>query len=168
MTTTIRARPAGQVLLSGVRNHGQMAAGHQDKAPTRMTADDIVARLEAAGATLLALPSSGYTTHMRQMRFDIVHTALEAYGWVAPALRVPVPAAAAISAMDEAFLWLAMIPEEKFLLRRVLGARALVHPLTGRHLFAWRRLAATLGVDHKSVQRWHGQGVQIIRQALAR
>jgi hypothetical protein len=128
---------------------------------------EIVRKLEEAGATLLAMPATGYSTRMRQMRFDIVHTALEAYGWEAPALRAPAPDAAAISAMDEAFGWLALIPESQFLLRRILGARALVHPLTGRYLFTWRRLATSIGADHKSVQRWHGQAVDMVVKALA-
>jgi hypothetical protein len=133
-----------------------------------MRASEIVERLEEAGATLLAMPSSGYSTRMRQMRFDIVHTALEAYGWEAPGLRAAAPSAAAITRMDEAFGWLALIPESKFVLRRILGARALVHPLTGRHLFAWRRLAAGLGADHKSVQRWHDEAVRMVVAALAK
>ncbi|MDE8349893.1 MAG: DUF6362 family protein [Acidocella sp.] len=126
----------------------------------------VVARLEAAGATLLAMPGRGYSTGLRQMRFDIVHTALEAYGWEAPPLRAPAPGAVAISDMDEAFGWLRLIPDGHYVMRRVVGARALVHPLTGRHLFTWRRLAATLGADHKSVQRWHAQGVAMMVSAL--
>ncbi|NNM57717.1 DUF6362 family protein, partial [Acidocella sp.] len=133
-----------------------------------MGGDEVVARLEAAGATLLALPSGGYSTQLRQMKFDIVHTALEAYGWESAVLRPPVPSAAAISAMDEAFGWLAMIPETRYVLRRILGARALVHPITERYLYPWRRLGAMLGADHKSVQRWHGQGIEILAAALAR
>jgi hypothetical protein len=113
------------------------------------------------------MPATGYSGRMRQMRFDIVHTALEAYGWETPALRAPAPDSRAISAMDEAFGWLALIPESQFLLRRILGARALVHPLTGRYLFTWRRLAASVGADHKSVQRWHGQAVEMVARALA-
>jgi hypothetical protein len=138
------------------------------KGGRRISVDEVIARLEDAGATLLAMPSRGYTTHMRQMRFDIVHTALEAYGWAAPALRAPVPSAAAISAMDEAFAWLRLIPEESFVLRRIVGARALVHPITKRHLYSWRRLAAMLGADHKSMQRWHGSGIGMVVEALRR
>lgn len=100
------------------------------------------------------------------MRFDIVHTALEAYGWAAENIRVPVPDAAAISAMDAAYALLALIPDEKFVLRRVVGARSLVHPLTRRHLFPWRRLGGVLGADHKSVQRWHGDAIGLIVKAL--
>jgi hypothetical protein len=131
-----------------------------------MAACDLVEMLEEAGATLLALPQTGHSTRMRQMRFDIVHTALEAYGWAAERVKAPVPDAAAITAMDAAFALLALIPEKKFVLRRIVGARALVHPLTRRHLFPWRRLAGILGADHKSVQRWHRDGIDLIVKAL--
>jgi hypothetical protein len=131
-----------------------------------MAACDLVEMLEEAGATLLALPQTGHSTRMRQMRFDIVHTALEAYGWAAERVKAPVPDAAAITAMDAAFALLALIPEKKFVLRRIVGARALVDPLTRRHLFPWRRLAGILGADHKSVQRWHRDGIDLIVKAL--
>ena len=107
----VRALRAGQELGSGVQGR---APATPAVGGARWNGEEIVARLERAGATLLALPSKGYTTHLRQMRFDIVHTALEAYGWEAPALRAPAPSAAAISAMDEAFGWLALIPERIF------------------------------------------------------
>jgi len=141
-------------------------AGSNGLAARRVMAADLMQMLEDAGATLLALPHAGHSTRMRQMRFDIVHTALEAYGWAAERVRAPVPDAAAISAMDAAFALLAVIPEKKFVLRRIVGARALVHPLTRRHLFPWRRLAAMLGADHKSVQRWHGDGIELMLKAL--
>jgi hypothetical protein len=165
MRTEVRSQPAGQRLSSGVR---QMIESEMAQGGRSITVDEVTARLEDAGSTLLAMPSRGYTTHMRQMRFDIVHTALEAYGWAPPALRAPVPSAAAISAMDEAFAWLKLIPEASFVLRRIIGARALVHPITKRHLYSWRRLAAMLGADHKSVQRWHGSGIAMLVQALCR
>jgi hypothetical protein len=136
-------------------------------APALLTGEEVVVRLEAAGATLLALPARGYSTQMRLMRFDVVHTAAEAYGWAPAQARPGNPSAAEISAMDEAFGWLGLIPESRYVLRRILGARALVHPLTGRHLYAWRRLGAMLGAEHRSVQRWHGQGVAMIVAALA-
>lgn len=162
MSPVVRAQPAGQVLSSGVKARAKTTEYRSQP----FSRAEIVARLEHAGMTLLALPTKGYSTHLRQMRFDIVHTALEAYGWEIPALRAPAPSASAISEMDETFSWLALIPEQSFLLRRVLNARALVHPLTNRHLFPWRRLAAAVGADHKSVQRWHARGVAIIEEGL--
>jgi len=53
-------------------------------------------------------------------------------------------------------------------LRRIVGARSLVHPITQRHLFPWRRLAASIGADHKAVQRWYAQGIELIVAALNR
>jgi hypothetical protein len=100
------------------------------------------------------------------MNYDIVHNVLDAYGWSTAAIRPPTPSAAQITVMDETFAWLALIPESKYVLCRIVGARALVHPLTGRYLFPWRRIVAMLGADHKSVQRWHGQAMEIVRIAL--
>jgi Domain of unknown function (DUF6362) len=164
MGKVVRVFPASEVLRSGAR---AVAIATQAVPPNRLNADEIIARLEAAGATLLAMPSRGHSTHLRQMKFDVVHTALEAYGWQSAMARPPVPCASDISLMDEAFGWLALIPEVQYLLRRILGARALVHPLTQRHLYPWRRLASVLGTDHKSVQRWHGQAVALLVEKLA-
>lgn len=72
------------------------------------------------------------------MRIDVVHTALASYGWEAPPLRAPAQDSAAISRMDEAFGWLRLVPDGQFVMRRIVGARALVHPLTCRHLFLLR------------------------------
>ena len=70
--------------------------------------------------------------------------------------------------MDEALAWITRIPADRYVLRRIVGARALVSPVTERHLFSWRRLASTLGADHKAVQRWHAQGIGLIVASLNR
>ena len=70
--------------------------------------------------------------------------------------------------MDRALAWVSTIPQEKYVLRRVVGARSLVCPLTGRQVFSWRRIGTALGADHKAVQRWHAQGVALIVAALNR
>ncbi len=130
-------------------------------------AEEVIARLEEAGATLLALPMRGYSTGLRMGTLEIVRTAAEAYGWDESArLRPPVPSAARISRMDEAFSWLALIPDARYVLRRIAAARALTHPLTGRHLYPWRRLGAALGADHKAVQRWHAEAISLLVAAL--
>jgi hypothetical protein len=123
-------------------------------------------RLEEAGETLLALPGTGHSTRLRTSSLEIVRTALENYGWSETRVRPPVPSSTKITRMDEALAWISLIPQENYVLRRIVGARCLVSPITDRHLFPWRRLAAALGADHKAVQRWHTQGIAIIVAAL--
>ena len=43
--------------------------------------------------------------------------------------------------------------------RRIIGARSLVSPVTGRHIFTWRQVARMLGADHRAIQRWHGAAI---------
>lgn len=125
-------------------------------------AETVIYRLEEAGRTLLALPNTGYSTRMRTSQIDIVRSAMEAYGWDTGRLRPAYPDAAQVSRMDQALAWIPMIPADRYVLRRIVGARALVSPTTERHLFAWRRLAKLLGADHKAIQRWHAQGIDMI------
>lgn len=128
----------------------------------------VVPRLEEAGRTLLALPASGPTPRLRQSVWTVLQGAMEGYGWQPTRVRPSVPGAARITRMDEALGWIGLIPPDRTVLRRLVGLRALVHPLTDRHLYPWRRLGAALGADHKAVQRWHAQGIALIVAALAR
>jgi len=131
-------------------------------------ANTVIDRLEEAGATLLALPGSGWSTRLRTSSLEIVRTAIESYGWSTNRIRPPLPSPARITRMDETMGWISLIPVERYVLRRIVGARSLVHPITGRHLFPWRRIAVTIGADHKAVQRWHAQGIESIVTQLNR
>ena len=68
--------------------------------------------------------------------------------------------------MDRVYLWLALIPQHRHVLRRIVAARSLVNPVTGRHLFEWRAVGRMVRADHHAMQRWHGQGVALIVEAL--
>jgi Domain of unknown function (DUF6362) len=130
--------------------------------PQLIDPDMVICRLEEAGATLLSLPGSGWSTKLRTSSLEIVRTALESYGWSTNRIRPPVPPPARITRMDEAMGWISLIPLDRYVLRRIVGARSLVHPITQRHLFPWRRIAAAINADHKAVQRWHAQGIDLI------
>lgn len=124
----------------------------------------VVARLEEAGRTLLALPPGGYSTGLRTNAAALLRHMIEAgEGDPAPGrLHPAVPSAGLITRMDEALGWIPLIPRDRSVLRRIVGARALVNPVTDRYLYPWRRLGVLLGADHKAVQRWHAQGIDII------
>jgi hypothetical protein len=139
-------------------------------APRRqIDAETVIARLEEAGQTLLSLPRTGPTTALKQTRHQFVAEALESYATEDAARpRLPVPPAARITRMDQALAWIPLIPEANLVLRRIVGCRSLVSPLTERHLFTWRRLARLLGADHKAIQRWHAVGIDTIVATLNR
>ena len=125
-------------------------------------AELVTYRLEEAGATLLALPGTGWSTRLRASSLEIVRAAVESYGWSEKHIRPPIPSAARITRMDEALAWIPLIPIDRYVLRRIVGARSLVHPITERHLYPWRRVATAIGADHKAVKRWHTQGIDLI------
>ena len=101
-------------------------------------------------------------TGLRTSAWPAVNASAEAYGWSGSRLKPAVPPAAAITRMDEALGWIRLIPQENYVLRRIVGARALVSPLTGRHLFSWRKLGTLIGADGRAVQRWHAKGIAMI------
>lgn len=127
-----------------------------------MTPDDIIARLEQAGATLLALRLSYGPTGHRSAMPEPVREAGQSYGWSQATARPAVPSAAAITAMDEALSWVNLIPPDRYVLRRIVNARALVSPTTQRHLYGWTAIARLIGADRRAVQRWHAQGIAMI------
>ena len=138
-----------------------------DRQTPAVAAETVIARLEEAGRALLSLPNTGPSTRLVQSGLEWVRDAVETQASPRARLRPAVPDAATISRMDEALAWIPLIPVDQFILRRVVGARSLVSPMTGRHLYSWRRVALAVGADHKAVQRWHSQGIAIIVQKLS-
>jgi len=126
----------------------------------------VVARLEEAGRTLLALPNTGPSPKMRVSVLEVVRSAVEGDSAGDGRLRPAVPGSAQVTRMDEALAWLSRIPADRYVLRRIVGARALIDPRTDRYVYPWRKLGTALGADHKAVQRWHAQGIALIVASL--
>src|SRR3954452_3716575 len=84
-------------------------------------AELVIYRLEEAGATLLALPHSGWSTKLRSSSLEIVRAAVESYGWSTNRMRPAVPSAERITRMDEALGWILLIPPDRHVLRRIVG-----------------------------------------------
>jgi hypothetical protein len=144
--------------------------GRQQASGAPVDAAWVIVRLEEAGRTLLALPQAGYATGLRSSgAWEFLRMAAEAEAWPSASgpARPAVPPAARIDRMDDAWGWLSLIPQDRYVLRRIVGARALVHPLTDRHLYSWRKLGTVLGADHKAVQRWHAWGISLIVVGLS-
>ncbi len=116
----------------------------------------VVACLEAATATLLAMPPGGHSTGLAQSRQDVVHEFMEAYGRDNDARnrlgRRPIPKASAISAMDVVLGWPKLLENKAF--RRIVALRSLTNPANAKPK-SWRSIARIVGADHKAVKRWH-------------
>jgi hypothetical protein len=125
----------------------------------------VIERLQEAGATLLALPRTGHSTRLRTSYQDVA--LLVASSQTSVSRRYAAPAPDAIDRMDEALAWISLIPQDRYVLRRIVGARAVIDPISGRHWYSWRRLGWLLGADHKAVKRWHAQGIALIVSTLA-
>ncbi len=157
--------PVRQPPRPAAREAGRVLAGPGARAAAP-DAEQVIHRLEEAGCTLLTLPGTGYSTRLRTSNLDVVRAA-EAFGAdTGGRIRPPVPSAEQITRMDEALGWITLIPQDRYVLRRIVGARSLVSPATERHLYSWRRLGTVLGADHKAVQRWHATGIEMIVAAL--
>jgi hypothetical protein len=122
----------------------------------------VIARLEEAGTTLLVIPGGGLGPRMSNGALDCVRAAVEAYGWTDAPVKPAARSSRQITEMDECLTWLQFIPNSRYVLRRIVGARMLVHPVSEKHLFSWRRVAAAIGADYKAVQRWHADAIDLI------
>ena len=127
----------------------------------------VAMRLEEAGATLMAMRHTGFSPRLRVFWPEMVRDSFIDLP-SADLARVSLPGPERISAMDEAFAWVGLIPPDRTLLRRLLLLRALVNPVTERHVYSWRRLARHLGADHRAVGRWHGDALDMVVVALRR
>lgn len=128
-----------------------------------MHAPEVIARLEEAGSTLLAMRLLGVApAGMRSSMPEVLHDAIEAYGWEPEPIRAPIPGADAISRMDEAWSWLALVPNNKRVLRRIVAARSLVHPIRGDHCVTWQRVGTIIGAEYRAAKRWHADGIACI------
>jgi hypothetical protein len=129
-------------------------------------ADAVIARLEEAGVTLLRMPRLGYNIGALNYWPEVVRQ-WEDYGKGDPGpLRPARPSAGDITLMDHAFQLLGHIPHDRYVLRRVVGLRALVDPMTDRHIWTWGRIAFAIGADRRTVPHWHRQGIAMIVAGL--
>lgn len=127
-------------------------------------------RLEEAGATLLCIPAGRFSRPLMRTASwaEIARLFGDMTGELAaPEKRAwPTPSAARIAAMDDALPWLLLIAEEGP--RKLTAARLLTHPISGKPLYSWRKLAATTGVHRETLARWYENACDEIAVALTR
>ena len=123
----------------------------------------VEARLLAAGRTLMALHvpgvrPGGYRSGMP----EVLQEAIEAYGYNRVRARAAPPQAREIAAMDQALSWIRLLPADRVVMRRIVGARMLCRPEQDRPLLGWRVIAARVGASHEAVRGWHAIALTMI------
>jgi len=143
--------------------------------------DEVRNRLEAAGRTLLSLPMperarpgdarSRWPDPVRGLQDSFLalvgasdeiladHAAARLDARVAPTAR-------AVAEMDEALQWLWLISDARK--RRLCMARALVHPVSERHVASYGKLARIFGLHRDTLRIWHDRALAEIAMVLTR
>lgn len=143
------------------------------------TPGEVRQRLEDAGRTLMTLPMprGALPRDARSNWPDVVRGYEDAFAALIGApeevrqdfsdahnrVRVT-PSAAAVGRMDEVLGWLWRIDDPRK--RRLCLSRALVHPVSGRHVASYRRLARIFGLHHETVRAWHDRALADIAVRL--
>ena len=126
----------------------------------QFTAAYVEARLEDAGRALMALPWAGcFPAGIRTLWPEVAET--DASRWDPPSSR-------AISEMDEAYRWCALIADTEQ--RRLVLMRSLVFPDSPpdapRYKFPWRELRRITGLHSDTLMARWGRGIDTIARRL--
>ena len=154
---------------------------HLDAACPVWTVDDVRQRLEEAGRTLMLLPipKHGFPDRVRSHWPDTFSQMEDVFiALVGAAEQVKqdfarshntvrmTPSARDVARMDEALEWLWRISDPRK--RRLCMARALIHPVSDRHIASYRKLGRLFGLHHDTVRAWHDRTLSQLSQALTR
>ena len=121
-----------------------------------MDEQELIRRLEECGRVVLCLPGPRLVQGVVLSRF--IAESEGAAEWRRN-IRQPKDA---IDRANQVLDWLPLMPKDRPVLSRIIVARMLTCPITGRHIHSWRSIARLCGADHKAVQRWHADGLRIL------
>jgi hypothetical protein len=161
---------------AGARHTGGSGDGAADGI---WTPEAVRLRLEDAGRTLMALPMprGALPRDTRSNWPDVVRGYEDAFAALIGApdelkrdfsdahntVRVA-PSAPAVGRMDEVLGWLWRVDDPRK--RRLCLSRALIHPVSGRHVVSYRKLGRIFGLHHETVRAWHDRALAEIAVSL--
>ena len=133
-------------------------------------ADVVGERLFEAGCTLAALPAHGLKPGGVRVAWPEMLENAD-LDWINAEpdddLRPPRPSSAAITRMDEALSWIGLIGDDRQNWRKVICLRLIVHPISHRYRWTWRKIARRLHIDHHTAKSWHELAVADIARKIA-
>lgn len=72
------------------------------------------------------------------------------------------PTEAELERLAEVLSWVRLIPDDRYVLRRIVASRMLLSPQTDKPLFPWKRLSVLLGANINAVRRWHDEALSLM------
>jgi hypothetical protein len=123
----------------------------------------VKAHLAAAGGTLIALPATGTMPSRYRVAWPEIVRSVEdlAEKIEGDDGRPATPTAQAISEMDAAIAWVALLGNATQT-RRLVWLRLMVNPLTDRYIWSWRKLEDRIGLNKDTLMRRHANGLDRI------
>jgi hypothetical protein len=145
------------------------------------TVKEVSLRLEDAGRTLMSLPLPrgslpkdersrwpeavrGYEDAFAALigaSYDVKQDFSDGHNRVRAA-----PSARSVGQMEEALDWLWHFDDPRK--RRLCLARALLHPVSGRHIASYRKLGRIFGLHHETLRAWHDRALAELATVLTR
>jgi hypothetical protein len=174
-------RPTAEADRKPIRQKAQAHGNRATDFATIWTPEDVRQRLEDAGRTLMSLPlPSGSLPKDDRSRWpDVVRGYEDAFVALIGASdevkqdfsmqhnRVRAsPSARSVGRMDEVLEWLWRFTDPRK--RRLCLARALIHPVSGRHVVSYRKLGRMFGLHHETIRAWHDRALADIAGALTK
>jgi len=134
--------------------------------PYTTSPDEVKTFLEWAGQRILSLPVHGlYPQTYRSFWPDYPQDPNTAYGYSNVKLRPPPPSKDEIPFVDEILDLILLVPIERQ--RRILNARSLINPTTGRYIFPWSKISFLLHSDPRTIKNLHKKGLEFIAGRLS-
>ncbi|WP_459774282.1 DUF6362 family protein [Asaia astilbis] len=133
--------------------------------PERSLPEQIGEWLDEAALTLAALPATGLRPAGAGSGWPDYVRELEDLGWDRESDDfLPRPGADQVERLDHVLTWVPLIEDRK--LRAVVNMRLIVHPISGRHRWEWRKIGNKLGANHKTIQAWHQRACAVIAKKI--
>jgi hypothetical protein len=135
----------------------------RDSPPGLVPLDDVRDHLLTAGSTLGRIqtrvgPQSWVTSAWRDALPD-------PEGAPEPLSRRR-PSAVEISHMDWVLGWLPLIPDDRYVIRKIVAMRMLINEKTGKPRLSYKNLSENLSSSSQAVMLWHRQGIVTIQRGL--
>jgi hypothetical protein len=135
---------------------------------THHTAETVRDALAWAVSVLVRLQLSRPGPHMAQSKLETVANKFTDYAPDQCQVRPAIPDPHEISEADRIYGWLALIPQHKYVLRRIVAARAIARS-DGKPMYTYRQIGAAIGCpEPQAVSRWHRDGLALIARELNR